>query len=376
MRRYETITIVDPDLSEDERKPILDRITDLISHQEGFLVFMDEWGSKKLAYEIKKKSHGYYVRVDFCGTGALIDEMERFFRIDDRILKYMTVLLDEAADIESIKNEIALAESEAKQAALSREPEPEAISEEAIESDTKAESKTEPETPSEEIESEKLSEKSGKAKADTESETEQAAPSDETESEPPSEKPPEGEAEAQSKTETAAPGDDTKSEKLSEKTAGAKADTGSEVEQAALSEETGSEQLAEKTAEAVFDMLTCGVNVGNQAVLLKGINDDVETFRRLHQKLLTVRIRPYYVFYCEPAPGIDHFRTTVEKGAELIRDALRGHTTGLAQPIYVIATNIGKIPLMPDYYIVGKDEKEYTLRNYKGITTQWPNVPE
>lgn len=130
-----------------------------------------------------------------------------------------------------------------------------------------------------------------------------------------------------------------------------------------------------KTARAVFDLLTCGVNVGNQAVLLKGINDDPETFRRLHQKLLQVRIRPYYVFYCEPAPGIDHFRTTVEKGAELIRDAIRGHTTGLAQPMYVIATNIGKIPLMPDYYIMGKDEKEYTLKNYQGKLTQWPNMP-
>jgi len=135
-------------------------------------------------------------------------------------------------------------------------------------------------------------------------------------------------------------------------------------------------ELTEETARAVYDLLTCGVNVGNQAVLLKGINDDVETFRKLHQKLLTVRIRPYYVFYCEPAPGIDHFRTPVEKGAELIRDAIRGHTTGLAQPMYVIATNIGKIPLMPDYYIVDKNETEYTLRNYKGQETQWPNIPE
>ncbi|CAB5079434.1 Lysine 2,3-aminomutase (EC [Olavius algarvensis associated proteobacterium Delta 3] len=135
-------------------------------------------------------------------------------------------------------------------------------------------------------------------------------------------------------------------------------------------------ELTEETARAVYELLTCGVNVGNQAVLLKGINDDVESFRRLHQKLLTVRIRPYYVFYCEPAPGIDHFRTPVEKGAELIRDAIRGHTTGLAQPMYVIATNIGKIPLMPDYYIVDKNEKEYTLRNYKGKETKWPNMPE
>lgn len=135
-------------------------------------------------------------------------------------------------------------------------------------------------------------------------------------------------------------------------------------------------EITEQTAEAVFNLLKCGVNVGNQAVLLRGINDDVETFRRLHQKLLSVRIKPYYLFYCEPAPGIDHFRTPVEKGAELIRDGLRGHTTGLAQPIYVIATNIGKIPLMPDYYIQEKNEKEYILRNYKGQTTTLPIIPE
>ena len=135
-------------------------------------------------------------------------------------------------------------------------------------------------------------------------------------------------------------------------------------------------EITETTAKAVFELLSCGVNVGNQAVLLKGINDDVDTFRELHQKLLTVRIKPYYVFYCEPAPGIDHFRTPVEKGAELIRDALRGHTTGLAQPMYVLATNIGKIPLMPDYYIVGKDEQSYRLRNHKGEETTIPNMPE
>jgi lysine 2,3-aminomutase len=135
-------------------------------------------------------------------------------------------------------------------------------------------------------------------------------------------------------------------------------------------------EITEHTARAVFDLLRCGINVGNQAVLLKGINDDVETFRELHQKLLRVRIRPYYVFYCEPAPGMDHFRTPVEKGAELIRDALRGHTTGLAQPMYVIATNIGKIPLMPDYYIQGKTENEYILRNHLGQETRIPNIPE
>jgi lysine 2,3-aminomutase len=133
-------------------------------------------------------------------------------------------------------------------------------------------------------------------------------------------------------------------------------------------------ELTEKTAKAVHGLLSCGISVGNQGVLLKGINDDVETFRELHRKLLATRIRPYYMFYCEPAPGIDHFRTPVEKGAELIRDAIRGHTSGLAQPMYVIATNIGKIPLMPDYYIVDKNEKEYKLKNYQGKITTIPTI--
>ena len=134
-------------------------------------------------------------------------------------------------------------------------------------------------------------------------------------------------------------------------------------------------EITETTGKAVYELLKAGCNVGNQAVLLKGINDDVKSFRQLHQKLLAVRIRPYYVFYCEPAPGIDHFRTPVERGAELIRDAIRGHTTGLAQPMYVLATNIGKIPLMPDYYIRKVTPDEYHLKNYKGEFTTIPNVP-
>ncbi|EEG78466.1 KamA family radical SAM protein [Dethiobacter alkaliphilus] len=135
-------------------------------------------------------------------------------------------------------------------------------------------------------------------------------------------------------------------------------------------------EITERTAQAIWDLLTCGVNVGNQAVLMKGINDDEHSFQQLHQKLLSIRIRPYYVFYLEPAPGIDHFRTPVEKGAELIRDTLRGHTSGLAQPMYVIATNIGKVPLMPDYYIKEKNEKEYILQNHRGETTTLPNIDD
>ena len=111
MRRYETFIIIDPDLSDEEQSPIFEKVKDLIQQEECLLVMLDEWGSRRLAYEIKKKSRGYYVRFDYCGTEKLVDEMERFFRIDDRVMKYMTVLLDKYADIELIKEEIAKAEA-------------------------------------------------------------------------------------------------------------------------------------------------------------------------------------------------------------------------------------------------------------------------
>ena len=114
MRRYETIAILDPDLSEEARAPVFDRLTQLIPEQNGFLVKLDEWGSRKLAYDIKKKSRGYYACIDLCGDGALVNEMERFFRIDDRVLKYMTVVLDKDVDLEAVKAEIAELEAEAK----------------------------------------------------------------------------------------------------------------------------------------------------------------------------------------------------------------------------------------------------------------------
>lgn len=110
MRRYETFIIIDPDLSDEERSPIFEKVKGLIQQEKGFLVMLDEWGPRRLAYEIKKKSRGHYVRLDYCGTGKLVDEMERSFRIDDRVMKYMTVLLDKYADIELIKEEMAKAE--------------------------------------------------------------------------------------------------------------------------------------------------------------------------------------------------------------------------------------------------------------------------
>jgi len=114
MRRYETIAIIDPDLSDEEREGVLERTTNLIPKEGGFLVMLDEWGNRKLAYEIKKKTRGYYVRIDYCGMGSLVDEMERLFRIDDKVLKFMTVLLEKDADTETIKEEMAKAKSEAE----------------------------------------------------------------------------------------------------------------------------------------------------------------------------------------------------------------------------------------------------------------------
>ena len=114
MRRYETFVIIDPDLSQDIRDQVVERVEELIAQMDGFLVFTDDWGERKLAYEIKKRARGYYVRFDYCGLSPLINEIERFFRIDDRALKYITVLLDKDADLEKVKEEKAAADAAAK----------------------------------------------------------------------------------------------------------------------------------------------------------------------------------------------------------------------------------------------------------------------
>ncbi len=113
MRRYETFVIIDPDLSQEQREPLIGRIEELITQMDGFLVLADDWGERKLAYNIKKKGRGYYLRFDYCGLAPLVNEIERFFRIDDRALKYMTVLLNEDVDLEKIKEEKTAAEAAA-----------------------------------------------------------------------------------------------------------------------------------------------------------------------------------------------------------------------------------------------------------------------
>lgn len=106
MRRYETIFISDPDLSDEQRGLVETRIRELVPQFGGLIVNWDEWGVRKLSYEIRKRPRGFYVRLDYCGDGPLVDELERSFRIDDRILKYLTVKLEDDVDEEKIRSEV------------------------------------------------------------------------------------------------------------------------------------------------------------------------------------------------------------------------------------------------------------------------------
>ncbi|MBI9076497.1 MAG: 30S ribosomal protein S6 [Desulfatibacillum sp.] len=112
MRRYETIFISDPDLPEDNRAALFERLQGLITENNGYIAFFDEWGARKLAYEVKKKKRGYYVLMDFCAEGSLIAEMERIMRIDDRVLKFITIQTNEDVDLETVKEQVATAHAE------------------------------------------------------------------------------------------------------------------------------------------------------------------------------------------------------------------------------------------------------------------------
>ena len=107
--------------------------------------------------------------------------------------------------------------------------------------------------------------------------------------------------------------------------------------------------------------------VSNHAVLLKGVNDSVATMRELVRGLLRIKVRPYYLFHCDPVTGAGHFRTSVWKGMEII-EGLRGHVSGLGVPTYVVdgMHGAGKIPLMPNY-MISASENAVVLRNYEGM---------
>jgi lysine 2,3-aminomutase len=118
--------------------------------------------------------------------------------------------------------------------------------------------------------------------------------------------------------------------------------------------------------EAARRLADAGCVLGNQMVLLKGVNDEPKTVMELNHKLLLMRVRPYYIYQCDLAKGISHFRTTVEAGRKIIR-SLRGYTSGLAVPHFVVDApqGGGKIPVNPDY-VIRHEGKKWVFRNFQG----------
>ena len=107
MRRYETILIAHVDLSEDELSGLIARYSAIITDQKGILVKVERWGKRRLAYMIKKQARGFYILIDYAGESAVVNELERNLKINDKILKFMTVLKDDAVDAAALEKEIA-----------------------------------------------------------------------------------------------------------------------------------------------------------------------------------------------------------------------------------------------------------------------------
>ena len=135
---------------------------------------------------------------------------------------------------------------------------------------------------------------------------------------------------------------------------------------------THPDECTPETHRACTLLADGGIPLGSQTVLLAGINDEVETMRRLMHGLLRMRVRPYYLYQCDPIPGSAHFRTPVDRGLEILR-GLRGHTSGYAVPTFVIDApgGGGKIPLLPEA-VVARDADGLVLRNYEGRLFRYP----
>jgi len=131
-------------------------------------------------------------------------------------------------------------------------------------------------------------------------------------------------------------------------------------------------EVTPESKTAVEMLADAGVPVGNQSVLLKGVNDCPTIMKRLVQMLVKMRCRPYYYYQCDMSKGIEHFRTSVAKGIE-IQEALRGHTSGFSVPTFIVDApgGGGKIPVAPSY-LISMSDKRIILRNYEGGTFQYP----
>ena len=135
-------------------------------------------------------------------------------------------------------------------------------------------------------------------------------------------------------------------------------------------------EITPSSKEALRKLAFAGIPLGNQSVLLAGVNDCPMIMKNLVHKLVANRVRPYYIYQCDLSEGLEHFRTTVGKGIEIM-ESLRGHTSGFAVPTFVIDApgGGGKIPVMPNYLISWSDHK-VVLRNYKGIITTYQEPKE
>ena len=133
-------------------------------------------------------------------------------------------------------------------------------------------------------------------------------------------------------------------------------------------------EVTPESRRAVEMLVDAGIPVGNQSVLLKGVNDCPVIMKKLVQDLVYIRCRPYYIYQCDIAKGLEHFRTATAKGIEIIEN-LRGHTSGFAVPEFVIdaPTGGGKIPVGPQY-LISMSDKRVILRNYEGGIFQFPEV--
>jgi len=127
------------------------------------------------------------------------------------------------------------------------------------------------------------------------------------------------------------------------------------------------QELTPESRQAIAKLADAGFPLGNQSVLLKGINDHIDVMKNLLHKLVKNRIRPYYIYQCDLSKGISHFRTTVSKGIQIM-ESLRGHTSGLCIPTYVVDApgGGGKIPVSPNY-IISQSPDRVVLRNFEGV---------
>ncbi|MFA6809417.1 MAG: lysine 2,3-aminomutase [Eubacteriales bacterium] len=135
-------------------------------------------------------------------------------------------------------------------------------------------------------------------------------------------------------------------------------------------------EITPESEKAISILADAGIPLGNQSVLLKGINDSPDIIKELVQKLLKIRVRPYYLYQCDLSRGIEHFRTPISTGIHII-EMLRGHTSGLAVPTFVVDApgGGGKIPLQPNY-LLSQSKDQVILRNYEGVicTYKEPSV--